>query len=166
MSRGFSSWSTSHPSPNFSGVDASVVFNALTLPGCLAEHEGVAGLAGELDPDRLDLGVLVQGLQPILPADTARLVTAEGRVEGDGPISVDPDRASPQGVGDPVGPLDILGPDARGQAEARLVRLTDDFLLTLSGYYREHRAEDLFLSYLHPVVHAREYRRLYEETIP
>jgi hypothetical protein len=81
-------------------------------PQCLAECEGVAGLAGELHPHRLDLGVLPKRLQPVLPADTAMLVTTEGRIERDGSISVDPDRARPQGVGDPVGPLDVLGPDA------------------------------------------------------
>ena len=55
-------------------------------PRCLAECEGIAGLAGELHPHRLDLGVLPKGLQPVLPADTAMLVTAEGRVEGDGTL--------------------------------------------------------------------------------
>jgi len=53
-----------------------------------------------------------------------------------------------------------------GQAEERLVRLADDLLFTPGRDYAEHRAEDLFLCYPHPVVHAGKYRRLYEEAIP
>src|SRR5580693_9482891 len=58
-----------------------------------AEGEGVAGTAGELDPDRLFLEVLVDGVDAILPAEPGVLEPAEGHRGRDNPVGVDPHAA-------------------------------------------------------------------------
>ena len=68
----------------------------------LAKLEWVADIAGEFDPDGLQLGVLLEGLEPVLPADATLLITTEGRVEGESPVGVNPDRAGLKGMGYPV----------------------------------------------------------------
>ena len=70
-----------------------------------------SGAAGELDPDRLGLGVLVHGLDAVLPAEAGKTVPAERHVRADHPVGVDPHRAGAQRVRHPVAAVDVLGPD-------------------------------------------------------
>ena len=82
-----------------------------------AEPKRLAYFAGEFYTNGLELGVLVERLQTVLPSDAALLIAAKGRGKGDGPVGVDPDRAGLEGMGDPVGPLHVLSrrpaPDRR-----------------------------------------------------
>src|SRR5436305_2519043 len=130
-----------------------------------SEFEGVARLAGEFDPHSFRMGVLAHAFQAILRSYAAYLVAPKGRIEGERAVRVDPDRPGAQSVRHAMRPPDITRPDARGQAVARVVRLSDNLLLRLKRDHREHRAENLFLGHAHPVVHLREDGWLNEKSI-
>src|ERR1700687_4210093 len=95
----------------------------------LAEGEGIAGAPGELHPDGLGLGVLVDGLDAVLPAEPAGPEPAEGDVRADHPVGVDPDGPGPQRVRYPVTAVYVLGPHRAGQAVAGVVGQADGLLL-------------------------------------
>ena len=61
-----------------------------------AQGERVARTAGQLDPDRLVLGVLVDGIDAVLATDPRQAVAAERDARGDDAVGVDPDRAGAQ----------------------------------------------------------------------
>src|ERR1022692_5198917 len=77
-----------------------------------AEHEGVAGAPGHLDPHRLVPQVLVQPLAAVLAAEAGRLDPAERHREVQRPVSVDPPGAHPQLLGHAERALDIPRPQA------------------------------------------------------
>jgi hypothetical protein len=103
----------------------------------LPHREGVSALAGELDPNRLCLCVLVDGFEPILATEATHLIAAERSVERERAIGVDPDRPRANGVGHPVRPLDVLRPDTGGKAVIRVVGLANQLLLVLERDDRE-----------------------------
>src|SRR6478735_3018227 len=94
------------------GLTSTIVtsLSTQTLWIALAELEGVAGLAGELHPHGLDLGVLVEGVGAVLPAEPALAEAAERRVGAEHAVGVDPDRARVQLGGHAVRPLHVARP--------------------------------------------------------
>src|SRR3954470_15699278 len=60
-----------------------------------------SGLAlAELNPGRLDLGELVEGVQRLVPADARLLVAAERRGDVAAVVGIDPYRAGSQALGE------------------------------------------------------------------
>src|SRR5690606_12593426 len=121
-------------------------------------------LGAEVDPGRLQLRVLIHGVQRLVPAEAGLLVAAEGRGDVAGVEAVDPDDAGPQRAGRPVRLGDVAGPHRGGQAVDGVVADPDRLVDVLHADGREHRPEDLFLGDLHPIVDVVEDGRLYVET--
>src|SRR6266702_5570985 len=69
----------------------------------------------ELDPGRLDLGELVEGVQRLVAADARLLVAAERRGDVAAVVGVDPYRAGTQALGELEGLVDVRGEDRRSQ---------------------------------------------------
>ncbi len=84
-------------------------------------HEGVLNVVAQFAPDALGLQILVDRLDAVLPADAARLVAAERRIEGHRAVHVDPHRAGLELARDAVGAADVERPDAGGEAEGGAV---------------------------------------------
>src|SRR5438876_11064731 len=90
-----------------------------SLPRASAEH----------DVDRLELGVAEQLLQALLAADPGLLDPAErhpGEMTG---RAIDPPVPGVERPGHPVGPAEIVGPDAPGQPVGHGVGDLDGFFL-------------------------------------
>src|SRR5262249_20190085 len=73
----------------------------------------------------LDLGVQLQGVLTELAADAAHLESAERGRGVEDVVAVDPDRAGPQAVRQPVRLADVARPHRRGQAVERPVAALD-----------------------------------------
>jgi hypothetical protein len=69
----------------------------------------------ERGDDALDLEVLVYGRQPLVPAEPAHLVPAEGRVRVEGEVAVHPHGAGAHRPRHPVDDVQTLGHDAGGE---------------------------------------------------
>src|SRR5215216_4866033 len=110
----------------------------------------------EIDHDILCLGVEVHGVAAQLPAETALLVAAEGRLGRVDRRVVDADIAGLQASRQGVGALDVVRPDRRGQSVDRRVGGLHDLVLGGEGDYRQHRAEDLLLGKVHVLPHPVE----------
>ena len=65
------------------------------------------GASAELDPGRLHLGVLVEGVQRLVAADARLLVAAERRGDVAAVVGVDPHRAGAQALGELEGLVDV-----------------------------------------------------------
>src|SRR5258708_11798119 len=89
----------------------------LAAPAC---RSGCSRSA-ELDPGRLDLGELVEGVQRLVAADARLLVAAERRGDVAAVVGVDPHRAGTQALGEFEGLVDVRGEDRRSQAIDRVV---------------------------------------------
>src|SRR6185437_14542735 len=96
-----------------------------------AELERVAGRAGQLDPDGLHLGVVVE-----------RAEAAERGVRRQHPVGVHPYRAGPQLGGNPMGAVHIFRPDRSGQPVRGVVGQLERFFLGAKGQRGHNRAED------------------------
>src|SRR5690606_30061250 len=70
----------------------------------------------QVDPGRLDLGVLVERVQRLVATVAGLLVAAEGGGHVAAVPVVDPDAAGAQAAGDAVGAGQVGGPHAGGQA--------------------------------------------------
>src|SRR5437879_11990511 len=77
--------------------------------------------SAELDPGRLDLGELVEGVQGLVAADTGLLVAAERRGDVAAVVGVDPHRAGTQALGELEGLVDVGREDRRGEPVDRVV---------------------------------------------
>src|SRR5215467_12874359 len=91
------------------------------IPVGLSQGEGVAGAAGEFDPDRFVLEVFVDRGEAVLPAEPRGSVAAKGHAGSDDPVGIDPYRAGAQLGRHPVGAVDVLGPHRAGQAVRSVV---------------------------------------------
>src|SRR5690606_27579428 len=119
----------------------------------VAQQLGSGGLSqvvhGVLPEARLEGGpeVLEHALVPALAAEAALPVAAEagGGVELVG--RVDPHHAGLELRCDVEGEVDVLGPDAGGEAVARVVGQLDGLLRRAEGEADDDRPEDLLLSY-------------------
>src|SRR3981189_86784 len=72
--------------------------------------------SAQLDPGRLDLGKLVEGVQRLVTADARLLVTAERRGDVAAVVGVDPYRAGAQALGELEGLVDVRREDRRAHA--------------------------------------------------
>src|SRR5580704_9786775 len=77
--------------------------------------------SAQLDPGRLDLSELVEGVQRLVAADARLLVAAERRGDVAAVVGVDPHRAGTQALGELEGLVDVRGEDRRSQAVYRVV---------------------------------------------
>src|ERR1700730_6364687 len=108
--------------------------------------------SAELNPGRLDLGELVEGVQRLVAADARLLITAERRGDVAAVVGVDPHRAGAQALGELEGLVDVRGEDRRSEAIDRVVGDAQRLLGVLYRNDPEDRAEDLLLGDLHLVV--------------
>src|SRR6185295_15484078 len=97
----------------------------------------------ELDPGRLHLGELVEGVQRLVPADAGLLVAAERRGDVAAVVSVDPHRAGAQALGELERLVDVGGEDRRGEAVDRVVGHGQRLIGVLDRDDRQHRPENL-----------------------
>src|SRR5437867_12387808 len=77
--------------------------------------------SAKLDPGRLHLGELVEGVERLVAADARLLITAERRGDVATVVGVDPHRAGAQALGELEGLVDIGREDRRGEAVDRIV---------------------------------------------
>src|SRR5258707_14595548 len=77
--------------------------------------------SAELDPGRLDLRELVEGVQRLVAADARLLIAAERRGDVAAVVGVDPHRAGTQALGELEGLVDVGGEDRRGESVDRVV---------------------------------------------
>src|SRR5687767_13410105 len=85
-----------------------------------SQSQGVETSA-ELDPGRLHLGELVEGMERLVATDARLLVAAEWRGDVATVVGVDPDRAGAQALGELEGLVDVGREDRRGEAVDRVV---------------------------------------------
>src|SRR6185312_4212044 len=112
-----------------------------------------------LDPDRLDVEILLDMLLAGLAAIAAHLVAAERHRRVHCLIAVHPDRAGAQRLCDLVRLADIGGPDAAAEAKGRGIGALDQFVGILERDRGDHGAEDFLLRDPHIVLDIGEYRR-------
>src|ERR1700722_7472255 len=135
-------WSRSIP-----GVcDAHTTILAEVIRAPSAEHERVAGAAGQLDPHRLVSEVLMQSLGAVPPPEPGRLHAAERHREVQRPVRVHPDGADPEPLRHPERALDVPGPDCGRGPVARVVGDRDSLVLGAELEQGEHRPEDFLLA--------------------
>ncbi len=96
-------------------------------------------------PDGLDLEILLESLQAVLPPQSALLVAAEGHVGMEPRAAVDRQRAGADASGHAELALLVGATDHAAQPVARVVGDADGVVVVLVGDDAEHRAEDLVL---------------------
>src|SRR5580658_1630605 len=114
--------------------------------------------------DRLGLEVLLESGQPVLPADAALLVTAEGHVDAVGGATVDAHHPAPHPTGHGHGPIRRPDDVAR-QAVVAVVGDADGVVVIFVGDETEHGTEDLLPGDRHRIVHVDEEGRLDEPAL-
>lgn len=82
----------------------------------------------ERGDDRLDLQVVLQAVDALLPTDAAHLVPAEGDRRVEDVEAVHPDRAGPEGTCQGVGRVQIVGENTGGQSILACIRPLDDLV--------------------------------------
>src|SRR5580693_10004223 len=97
----------------------------------------------QLRRDGLDFGVVVEDFVAHLPAPAGLLVPAERQRRVEYVVTVDPDCAGPELLGEGVGLGDVLGPDARAEAVLAVVGDAGDLLQVGERRGDQDRAEDL-----------------------
>src|SRR6266550_6540796 len=111
-------------------------------------------------PHRLHFGIVVERFPTQVSPEPREFVAAERRCGIVEVVRVDPDSAGLDGAGHAVRLLDVLGPDAGGEAVHRAVGELDAFGLVREREHREYRPEDLLVHDLHAGLGAVEYGRL------
>src|SRR5687767_5971921 len=132
--------------PGFAGKVVAVSGSALNCAAALWPHPAAisasAAISGrrrvrcdisrllKLHPCRLELSVLVEGVQRLVASKPRLLVTAErdGNVVSIVGIGVDGDAPAPQRAGERVRLAEILGPDGAGQPIRARIRDRDGLL--------------------------------------
>src|SRR5207245_6326486 len=114
---------------------------------CAVPYRGTR--RSQADPHRFRLGVVVEGLAAEISSEPGKLVAPEGRRGIVEVVSIDPHRAGLDRPGDAVRLLDVLRPDACGQAVQGAVREADPLLLVVECQHRQDGAEDLLVHDLH-----------------
>src|SRR6185437_3796798 len=133
---GGTSWIASSSTPRPAGIATSMA------PSC-PQHERILHLVARLDPHALRLEVLLDRLHPVRAPEAARLVAAEGGIERECAIGVDPHGAGLEPLRERVRAADVARPESRGEPEARRVRHAHDLVVVAEPREAEHRAEDL-----------------------
>src|SRR5215469_7496706 len=117
-------------------------------------------MLSHLHRDRLHFRILLQTIFAEFPAYSRLLEAAERRARIEHVVTVHPNRAGANGVGDGERLLDVAGPYRRCQAIVRAIGPLNDFVHTAERNDTHHWAEDLFSGNLHVVLHVGKYRRL------
>src|SRR4029450_5042913 len=122
----------------------------------------LASSLSRLDPDGLDVEVLLDVLQATFTTIAAHLVAAErhGRIHR--LVAIDPHRAGADRACELVRLADVARPYTTAQAEGRGVAALDHLLDVGEGDGGAPRAEDLLLGDAHLVLHVGEHRRRHE----
>src|SRR4029453_12059283 len=107
-------------------------------------------------PNRLDLEVILDGLDPRLTTDARFLVAAERRGKAGRAVVVDPDRPRLELVGHQHRALEIASPYRRRQTEIDIVPDADRIRFVFKGDDRQNGSEHFFLSDTHIVANTRE----------
>src|SRR6266404_2223304 len=116
------------------------------------------------DPDRLDVGELLDSVRRQL-APVARLLDpAERKARVRGDHAVDEHQARLDALGHLAAALDVGGPDARAETEVGIVGHAERFLLVADADHGRNRAESLLVINRHAGPHPREHGRL--EVVP
>src|SRR5450830_1589321 len=103
----------------------------------------------QLDPGRLQFGVLVERMQRFI-ATVARLFEAtKRRSHVAAVVLVDPHATGTQSLGGQVSRGDVRGPHRCGEAIWRVVGNRDGFFGGVESDDRQHRTKNLFLSDFH-----------------
>src|SRR3954465_14298751 len=100
-------------------------------------------------PDVLGLAVLVEPGRAELAADAGPAEAAPLGLRYVGMVVVDPHRAVPQPVGDPLGPPGVLRPHGTGEAVGGVVRDAHRVVLVGEPLDGQHRAERLVVHHRH-----------------
>src|SRR5262249_21354740 len=116
----------------------------------------------QLDADVLRFREEFERIETALASDAALLHSAEGNAEIAQEPRVDPDRPALDRRGDPMGPLEVPGPDARREAVARAVGVGDRFLGRIERRDGHDGPEDLLLHDARLAVETGHHRRLEE----
>ena len=95
---------------------------------------------------------MIQHLPVVLAADSALLVSAEGRMGGVQVIAVGPHAAGLDAPAHAVRRVHVARPHPRAQPEERVVGDVQRVVQVAEGRHRQHRAEDLLLEDAHAVV--------------
>src|SRR5450631_368725 len=85
-------------------------------------------------------------------ADTGFLVSAEGRVRGIGMVAIGPYASGLDAPPEPIGKIEITGPNARTQPVHRVVGNLQRLIRCVEYRHRHHGAENLLLEYPHLIV--------------
>ena len=103
-------------------------------------------MPSELNPGRLELGVLVEGMQRLVTTVAGLLEAAERRGHVAAVVLVDPHTAGAQRPCGAVRLGQVGGPHRRSEAVGRVVGDRHRFLGAVEADHREHRAKDFLLS--------------------
>src|SRR5688500_2226061 len=120
----------------------------------------------QLDADVLRFGEEIERFEPALAPEAAFLHSAERNAEIPQQPRVDPHRPALDRRGDPMGLLEVPGPDARRKSIARAVGIGNRLLGRIEGRDGDDGPEDLLLHDAPLAVEARDHRRLQEVTVP
>ena len=105
-----------------------------------------------MDPHRFRLGVLAHCLEALVAPGAALLIASPRLRHVTMVEAIDPDNAGLEIATGADRRVEILGPDARGEAIDRVIGLGDGIVDIAEGEDSAHRAEDFFPSDLHVVV--------------
>src|SRR5207249_2062925 len=119
----------------------------------------------QVDPDLLETRQVLDHRDAVLPPVAGELVAAEGRVRLDHVPGVDPHGPGLQPLGEAVGALQVLRLHAGGEPIDDVVADAHGVVLVAEAEDARHRAEDLLLGDLHPVVDLGEDRGLVVEAL-
>src|SRR5687767_6664669 len=118
----------------------------------------------QLDADVLRFGEEIERFEPALAPEAAFLHSAERNAEIPQQPRVDPYRPALDRRGDPMGLLEVPGPDARRKSIARAVGKGDCLLGRIEGRNGDHGPEDLLLHDAPLAVEAGDHGRLEKVT--
>src|SRR6185295_3248524 len=119
--------------------------------------------SSEVDHHMLNLGVVLERVDGKILAVAGLLEAAVRHLGDERDVVVDPDAAELERVGDSHRAADVTRPHRGRQPVAGPVRPLDCLRLVRERLHRDHRAEDLVLDHLVPLLEAGDHRRLEEE---
>src|SRR5574338_836527 len=156
--------SAANPRAYASPMPPAAPVTIATFPSNLFTRSRSCGLSCGLG-DGLGLEVLLEAGPPHLPADSGRLVAAEGHVAAVPDAAVDAHGAGAHPPGHGPGPLGIARVDGAGEAVGRVVGDADGVVVAVVGDGHEHRAEDLLAGDAGRVVETGDEGGLDEEAL-
>src|SRR5438270_3911148 len=151
-------WPTSVTSSTRAGSPSSATGEScsrpMSSPSCIWENRPA---------NRLRLGEHFEALDAALPPHARLLVAAERGVGAVPDATIQRQRARPDAVGDPLGPLHVARGDRPRKAVDAVVGDRNGVVLVVVADDAEDRAEDLLPGDPHGVVNVSEQRGLDEE---